>query len=212
MSSFLFCLFIYFVLDSTCKKNCMIFAFVWLTSLSIISSLFRLFQMLRFHSFLWQSNNPLYHMHHVFFMKSSIYGHLGHFHILSIIHNAAMNIGEHVSFKLMFCISLDKYPEWNCLRNFHTVSIVAAPIYNSTNSAQEFHFLHILANNKRYCNLKILRKWRDRPWPFLFVRGSPCRNKEQRMTCKKYQHSLPPCHRLDSIPPAAYSQNQGNQC
>ena len=38
------------------------------------------------------------HIHHIFFIHSSVDGQLDCFHILAIIHNAAMNIMMHVSF------------------------------------------------------------------------------------------------------------------
>ena len=37
-------------------------------------------------------------MYHNFFIHSSVDGHLGFFHVLVIVHTAAMNIGVHVSF------------------------------------------------------------------------------------------------------------------
>ena len=40
-------------------------------------------------------------MYHNFFIRSSVDGHLGFFHVLVIIHTAAMNIGVHVSFLIM---------------------------------------------------------------------------------------------------------------
>jgi len=40
------------------------------------------------------------HTNHIFFIHSSVDEHLGSLHVLAIINNAAMNIGEHVSFQI----------------------------------------------------------------------------------------------------------------
>ena len=63
-----------------------------------------LLQIELFHSFLWLSNIPLYmwvfvvSMCHIFFIHSSVNGHLGYFHALAILNSNAMKTGVRVSF------------------------------------------------------------------------------------------------------------------
>ena len=53
-------------------------------------------QITLFHSFLWLNNIPVcvyICLCHIFFIHSSINGHLGCFHVLSTVNSAAINIG-----------------------------------------------------------------------------------------------------------------------
>ena len=40
-------------------------------------------------------------MYHIFFIHSSVDGYLGCFHVLIIVNSSAVNIGVHVSFKIV---------------------------------------------------------------------------------------------------------------
>ena len=59
-------------------------------------------------------------MYHIFFIHSSVGGHLGSFRVLAVVNSPAMNIGVHVSFLILLCLAyygILKYP----ILKYHTL-------------------------------------------------------------------------------------------
>ena len=97
-------------------------------------------------------------MYHIFFILSSVSGHLGCFHVLPIVNSAEVNIGMHASFQILVSsiymprcginglygksiFSFEFFKE-----AFILFSKVAVSAYNPTNSAREFPSLHTLSS------------------------------------------------------------------
>ena len=84
----------------------MIFVFLCLTSLSIMvcrsihvtaNGVILLFFMAQEYSIVY--------VYHIYFIHSSVDGHLGCLHVLATVNSAAVNIGVHVSFQIMVNIT-----------------------------------------------------------------------------------------------------------
>ena len=79
-----------------CKYTVLVFLFLtflsekWETLVSSTS-----LQLTQIHFFFWLSNIPLY------ICTTSVNGHLGCFHVLAIVSIAGMNIGVHMSFRIV---------------------------------------------------------------------------------------------------------------
>ena len=110
----------------------------------------------------WYSVGYIYH---IFFIYSSVYQHLGCFHILTIGNSAAVNIGMHVSFQISVLVIFRYVSRSGILGSngssildfFEKTSLifttVAVPVYITTNIGGGFPFLHIFTNICYLCSL-----------------------------------------------------------
>ena len=81
------------------------------------------------------------YVYHIYFIHSSINGHLDCFHMLAIVHNATMNIVEHIYFSLVFLYSLDKYPEEGLLDYYFSSALNFLSNHRNFSSSGKVTFL-----------------------------------------------------------------------
>ena len=62
-------------------------------------------------------------MYHIFFIHSSIDGHVGCFHILAVTKNAVMNIGMQVSFRISVFIFFGYKPRSGTAESYNNTYI-----------------------------------------------------------------------------------------